>query len=391
MSKKMKLAMIGTGNMGSAHLNNIKELDNCELAALCDTNKEKADARAAETNVKGWYDHESMLAKGGFDGVLIATPHYDHTTIAIRAFELGYHVLSEKPVGVHAKDITKTVQAYQKAKKENPGLKFGAMFQQRTATVWKKVKELLDSGELGKLVRTTWIITDWFRTQSYYDNGGWRATWKGEGGGVLLNQSPHQLDLYQWLVGMPSKVTGFAGMAKYHDIEVEDEVTAFFEHDNGMTGHFITTTGEAPGTNRLEIVGEHGKLVVENSQLTFYRNRKSMLTFLETSEAGFAKPECWKIDIPVEKDPGHHHRTVIHNFAEAVLNETDLIAAAPEGYNSVTMANMILLSSFKNMSVEMPFDEDEYEEHLKTLIKNSTFTKKNVVESIAKKDMSKSF
>ena len=193
----------------------------------------------------------------------------------------GIHVLVEKPIAVHAKDARKMISAYETAKLQYPNLIFAAVFMQRTYGFWRVIKSMIDEGQLGRLVRTTWIITDWFRTQSYYDNGGWRATWKGEGGGVLLNQCPHNLDLYAWFLGMPKRVTGFASLGKHHRIEVEDEVTAFFEHENGMVGHFVTTTGESPGTNRLEIVGEQGKLIYEDQKLTFYRNQHSMFEQIE--------------------------------------------------------------------------------------------------------------
>ena len=165
------------------------------------------------------------------------------------------------------------------------------MFQQRTHGFWRKIKEMIDQGQLGKLVRATWIITDWFRSQTYYNNGGWRATWKGEGGGVLLNQCPHNLDLYQWFFGMPQRVAGFASIGKYHHIEVEDEVTGFFEHANGMVGHFITTTAESPGTNRLEIVGELGKLVFEEGKLSFSKNQSSMFDFIKESPTAWDRVE----------------------------------------------------------------------------------------------------
>ena len=210
-----------------------------------------------------------MLEHQALDAIIISTPHYDHTPITIAVLEKGIHVLVEKPIAVHVKDAHKMIAAYERAKQTTPNLIFAAMFMQRTYGHWRKIKALIDGGELGRLVRTTWLITDWFRTQSYYNNGGWRATWKGEGGGVLLNQSPHNLDLYQWFVGMPKRVTGFASLGKYHRIEVEDEVTAYFEHENGMIGHFITSTAESPGTNRLEMVGENGKLVMRTAGSLF--------------------------------------------------------------------------------------------------------------------------
>ncbi len=273
------------------------------------------------------------------------------------------------------KDGRKMIDAYQLARQTKPNLMFGAVFMQRTYGYYRKIKELVDSGELGKLVRATWIITDWFRTQAYYDSGGWRATWAGEGGGVLLNQSPHNLDLYQWIMGMPSRVTGFATLGKYHHIEVEDEVTAYFEYDSGLVGHFITSTAEAPGTNRLEIVGEQGKLIFEDGQLTFYRNRKSMFDLIKEAKGGFDKGESWETDVPFPAHNHPGHKEIIANFANAILHDEPLIAPAIEGLNSVMLGNAIMLSAFNNKTVTLPINEDAYVEKLKDLIANSHFHK----------------
>ena len=183
---------------------------------------------------------------------------------------------------------------------EKSGKVFSMMFNQRTNPLYQKVRELILSGELGEIKRTNWIITNWYRSQSYYDSGGWRATWAGEGGGVMINQSPHQLDLWQWTTGlMPRRVRAFSGFGKYHDIEVEDDVTAYVEYENGATGLFVTSTGEAPGTNRFEVAGDRGKIVVEDGKLTFWRLRQSEREFNREYQGGFGEPECWKIDIPV--------------------------------------------------------------------------------------------
>jgi predicted dehydrogenase len=310
------------------------------------------------------------------DGIMIATPHYDHPKIAFAAFERGIHVLVEKPLGVDAYQARQMVAAWEKAKKTHPHLVFAAMFQQHTLGHWRKIKQLITEGDLGRLVRTTWIITDWFRTQSYYNSGGWRATWSGEGGGVLLNQCPHNLDLYCWFVGLPSRVRGFASLGKYHDIEVEDEVTGYFEHANGMVGHFITTTGEAPGTNRLEIVGENGKVVYENNQLTFYRNRVSMLSHLAESPERFAIPENWKIVIPTEPVVEAGHRQVLEDFALAVRDQRDPIVPAATGVDSVLLGNAILYSSLENKTIDLPMDEEAYDKKLQELAATSRFVKK---------------
>jgi predicted dehydrogenase len=374
-TSRVKIAVIGVGGMGSLHTRDIDELENTELVAICDIDRQCANRLAQEYGVPAFYDYHKMLAEAELDAVLIATPHYNHPSIAIDSFERGIHVLTEKPIAVHVKAAREMIAVYERAKTKHPSLVFAAMFQQRTYGFWRKIKALIDEGELGRLVRATWIITDWFRTQSYYNNGGWRATWKGEGGGVLLNQCPHNLDLYQWFVGMPKRVTGFASIGKYHNIEVEDEVTAYFEYENGMVGHFITTTAESPGTNRLEIVGENGKLIFECDKLTFFRNRYSMFEQIEKTQSSFEKVEHWVIDIPYQHHGESGHRRVTENFANAILRGEALIAPAQEGIHSLTLGNAIMLSSFLGRPVELPFDEQAYAAKLQELITASRFEK----------------
>ncbi len=391
MSKTVKIAVVGIGIMGKAHLKDIAALGNTELIAVCDVDPACADDNAAETNMTAYYDYRDVLNHPGLDAVLVATPHYDHMPISIDALRRGIHVLVEKPVAVHVNDARRMIAAYEEAKGQHPNLVFAVDFMQRTYGFWRKIKAMIDGGELGRLVRTTWIITDWFRTQSYYDNGGWRATWKGEGGGVLLNQCLHNLDLYQWFVGMPTRVTGAASLGKYHHIEVEDEVTAFFEHENGMVGHLITSTAESPGTNRLEIVGENGRLVCENRNLTFYRNQRSMFQQIEDTPGYFDKVAFEQVDVPYEHHGQPGHRYIIENFADAVLHGASLIAPAEEGLNSVMLANAILWSSFEGRAVELPLDADAYEKKLAALIASSTFTKAAPKAPAHADDLNKSF
>ena len=371
----MNIAVIGLGNMGSQHVKEIVSIESASLFGVCDIDQEKADRFAEEYDTKAFYSASDLLEEAELDAIIIATPHYFHTTISVDALAKGIHVLTEKPIAVHANDAKKMIAAYEAARKKYPKLVFAAMFQQRTHGYWRKIKELIESGELGKLVRTTWIITDWFRTQYYYDTGGWRATWEGEGGGVLLNQCPHNLDLFQWFVGLPNCVHGFVNIGKYHDIEVEDEVTGVFEYNNGMVGHFITTTAESPGTNRLEIVGEKGKLLFEDGKLQFYRNRESMLTAIQTYQKSFTKVENWVIDIPFDRDTVPAHRQVILNFINAIQAGAPLIAPAEEGLRSVSLGNAILLSSLLHKPVPLPIDGDLFEAELQKLIDNSEFTK----------------
>jgi predicted dehydrogenase len=378
----LRLAIIGLGNMGSQHVRTVSSLKRVTLAGICDIDQGRLDGAGADSAAPRYREYLTMLDKERPDAVLIATPHYDHTGMAIEAFQRGMHVLVEKPVGVHCLDVRRTIAAHEEARKMKPGLVFAAMFNQRTCGHWRKIKALIDEGELGRLVRATWIITDWFRTQHYFDSGGWRATWKGEGGGALLNQCPHNLDLFQWLVGMPDRITGFASLGKYHAIEVEDEVTACFEYTSGAVGHFITSTGESPGTNRLEIVGENGKLVYENGELAFHRNRSSMLEFIKTSRGSFDKVECWQIKVPFPNNGETGHRMIIENFTEAVLDGGELIAPAAEGLNSVMMANAIMQSSFNgHRPVELPMDEAGFARKLEALVAGSTFAKRTAARA----------
>ncbi|HUX51204.1 MAG TPA: Gfo/Idh/MocA family oxidoreductase [Spirochaetia bacterium] len=386
----IRIGVIGIGNMGRQHAKDIVRSTNLELAYVCDIDSERADAGAREFGTAAYYDYQKALEEGNADGVIVATPHYLHPDISIAAMSRGTHVLVEKPIAVHAAEARRMIAAYEDARRKHSGLVFSAMFMQRTYGFWKKIRELIAGGDLGRLIRTTWIVTDWFRTQYYYDTGGWRATWAGEGGGVLLNQCPHNLDLYQWLVGMPVRVRGFASLGKYHNIEVEDEVTAYFEHENGMVGHFITTTAESPGTNRLEIVGERGKLVFEDGTISFAMNRKSMLDTIRNEQVAFTKVENWKTQVPYQHHGEPGHRIVIENFAAAIEGKEELIAPAVEGINSVSLGNAIMYSHFLQQTVSLPLDEKGYAAKLAELIRSSTFSKK-VTSAGAGSDMGASF
>ncbi|MDR1558653.1 MAG: Gfo/Idh/MocA family oxidoreductase [Clostridiales bacterium] len=389
-STKVRIGVIGLGNMGSSHASFISGLDNAALASVCDIIPEKADKFAEKFNVKAYYNHKDMLEDPALDAVLVATPHYDHVPVTIDALRKGVHVLCEKPLTVHVNGARNMIEAYGEAKKQKPDLVFGIMLNERTFPYYKKIKDIITGGELGRLTRVTWINTAWFRSQAYYDSGGWRATWAGEGGGTLTNQCPHNLDMYQWLFGMPAKVNGFAHLGKYHNIEVEDEVTAYMEHDNGMIGHFIVTTGECPGVNRLEIAGENGALVYCRGQLIFYRNRVSMLKYLNETKESFGTVENWETHIPVDGSQPYNHPVVIQKFAETILTGHDvLIARGEEGLNQVMLANGIMLSSFNEAAVRFPLNGDAYERKLEELIKASVFVKH--VDAGARADLSKSF
>lgn len=371
--KELRFGVVGVGSMGQHHVGSIKKTINAKLTAVCDIDEEKAKRIGDENGVKSFTSAEKMFSSGEVDAVIIATPHYDHTPLTISAFEKGLHVICEKPIAVHKADAMKMIEAHKKHKK----LKFSAMFQMRTDSLNIKLKQLINSGALGEIYRVNWVITSWFRTQRYYDSGGWRATWSGEGGGVLLNQCPHNLDLFQWFFGMPIEIRAFCQLGRYHNIEVEDDVTAYCRYKNGSTGIFIASTGEAPGTNRLEICADNGRLVVENGKITFNRSEMSVKEFCYTTEKMFDIPPMWNIEIPHANEPFAHQK-IIQNFTNSVLEGEKLLVEGEEGINSVELANAMLLSSIKGETVKIPMDALAFEKVLKSLIKNSKFVKKEV-------------
>ena len=370
-TSRLRIAMAGLGGMGYKHLQTVASIDRFEVAGICDMSSDNLQRAGSLTAAPRHREYSAMLDKERPDAVFIATPHWFHVDMAIEALRRGIHVLVEKPVGVHGLDVRRAIAAHEEAKRSRPDLVFAAMFNMRTADHWRKIKAMVDG--LGRLVRVTWIATDWFRTQHYYGSGSWRATWKGEGGGLLLNQCPHNLDMLQWLVGMPERITGFASLGKYHRIEVEDEVSAFFEYHSGAVGHFIATTAESPGTNRLEIAGENGRLVFENGTLVLDRNGESMLKNIETATTPMDKVACQRIQVPYEHEDENPHLKLIENFAEAVLDGVAPIAPAAEGLKSVLLSNAILHSSLNgHRPVEMPMDEAAFEKELLGLIARST-------------------
>lgn len=380
--KTVRIGIIGLGNIGKYHADYLlnRKVSRCELTAVADPIAPLERFHSLQT----FRDAESLIHSDVVDAVIIATPHYQHTTLGIAALEKGLHVMVEKPVSVHKADAERLIATH----RQRSELQFAAMFQLRTEPRYLKMKGLLDSGELGRICRVSWIITDWFRTEAYYASGGWRATWKGEGGGVLLNQCPHNLDILQWLCGMPSRVRGFCQLGRYHDIEVEDNVTAYLEYSNGATGVFITSTGEAPGTNRFEIAGTKGKLILENNRLAFTRNETPMDEFSRASKTGFARPEVWNVEVPFD-NASAQHCTLTQNWVDAILDGTPLVAPGAQGICSVELANSILFSSLLGQTIDLPMDAAAYEQKLTQLIRESRFEKKT--KEVVTEDFTKSF
>ena len=367
--QSVRIGVVGLGNMGGTHARDIREgkIPRLELAAVSDV-----DAARAEKfpGVPSFPTPEAMIESGLLDAILIATPHYSHTPLGIAALKKGLHVLVEKPISVHKADAEKLIAAHTDKTRI-----FAAMFNQRTDPRYATLRQMIRDGSLGQIRRVQWTVTDWFRTNAYYASGGWRATWQGEGGGVLLNQCPHNLDLLFWLFGVPKSVRAFCRLGQYHDIEVEDDVTAYLEYPEGHTATFITSTGEAPGTNRLEIAAEKGRVVVEGNTVVFIENEVGMSEFSRTTTEGFARPKTTERLIPFDGN-GRQHLGVMENFTEAILDGKPLLAPAEEGIHSVQLANAMLLSSHENRTVEFPLDGARYEALLLQRIAASPRSKK---------------
>lgn len=365
--EKVRYGIVGLGNMGTGHSTNlIKGLDeNAVLAACCDIDPKKIEAlkaklseidAEAEAKIKYFDDAETMFKSGEIDLAVIAIPHYDHPKYSIMALNYGLNVICEKPAGVYTKQVKEMNEVAEKS-----GKIFAVMFNQRTNPVFKKMRDMVQEGAVGEIKRTNWIITDWYRPQSYYDSGSWRATWKGEGGGVLFNQAPHNIDLFQWITGMmPTSVRSHCHFGKWHDIEVEDDVTAYFEYANGATGVFITTTGDAPGSNRFEIVGTKGTLIYDHNKLRYGKLEKDEREFNATYKGGFGCPKTEWTDIEVESHPDPQHIYVMRNVSKAILGLEPLYIDGKEGIKGVQLADAMLLSTWLDKKVEIPFDDDLY-------------------------------
>lgn len=377
----VRVGIIGVGNMGTNHAHNIFDgnIKNMTLAALCDISPEREKfIKENFKDVKFFKDWKEMIDSGLLDAVIIAVPHYDHPKMAVYAFEKGLNVLTEKPAGVYTKQVLEMNEAAKKS-----GKVFGIMYNQRTNSYYQKIKELIEKGELGGIKRIQWTVTDWYRPQAYHDSSSWRSSWKYEGGGTLINQNPHQLDLWQWMFGVPDTVYSKVSYGKYYDIEVEDDVTAFFGYKNGTTGTYITSTGEAPGTNRLEIAADMGKLVFENGKLMFYRNEVSEREFNKTNTKPFPLIDKWICEIPVTQT-GEEHKGILKDFANAVENNTPLLAPGYEGIKGLTISNAIHLSSWTGKDVDLNnFPHDEFYRLLQEKIKTSKADEKKTKAQIA--------
>ncbi len=363
MEKKIRLGIIGIGNMGSGHASSVVKgsCPELELVAVADINPDRLAwaKKSLSEDLACFDDAIQMLDSGLIDACLVSVPHYDHPRYAMECMRRGIHVMVEKPAGVY----TKQVREMNEEAARHPEVVFGMMFNQRTNCLYRKMRELVQSGKYGKLRRTNWIITNWYRPQCYYDSGDWRATWAGEGGGVLLNQCPHQLDLWQWICGMPTSVYSHMRFGQWHDIEVEDEVTTYVEYENGATGVFVTTTGDAHGSNRFEVQLERARIIVEHDKLSLLEFEVSEPEWTKTNTQPFASMPAK--DVPVETDGENpQHIGVLNAWAGAILRGEPLVAGGEEGINGLTLSNAMHLSAFLGKKIDLPLDEDLFYEEL---------------------------
>jgi len=364
--RRVRIGVIGVGGMGEAHCNSCSKVEEVELRAVADIDHDRAREVGEKFGVPYFDDHEQLFKEDLVDAVLIATPHYSHPPIAIDAFDAGLDVLTEKPIAVRVSVADRMIEAA-----EQNGRVFSVMYQMRSLPRVKKARELVAQGELGE-IRRTMLVEPTFRSQAYYDSGTWRATWAGEGGGVLLNQAPHWMDVFTMLGGMPKKVLGRT-RALMHDIEVEDHAEALLEYDNGVFGYYYASTCEV-GTTALEIAGDKGRLVLQGDELSFYRHSVPLSEFNRTNTEMWAGPTAERVEIEVnEEDSGHH--VILRNFARAVLHGEPLLAPGAEGIRSLELANAIILSSHKGEPVTIPIDRKEYHELIDFLCRGSAYKK----------------
>lgn len=356
--EQVRYGIVGLGNQGKCYTDILTsgDVNGAVLSAVCDIDEKAREAfRAKHADIPCFESAEAMFASGLCDVVTIETPHYSHPTLAMQALDAGLHVIVDKPAGVYTKQVEEMLRFH---KEKHSDLILGIMFNQRNNPLFKKMRQMVAEGRLGEIKRTNWIITDWYRTDAYYKSGTWRATWRGEGGGVLCNQAPHNLDLFQWIVGMmPTRVRAFCHFGKWHPIAVEDDVTAYVEYANGATGTFITTTGDAPGTNRFEIVGDRGTLLFDNNKLIFTELDVSVREHCATATEGFAAPKT--VVTTIECNEEHpQHKGIFQNVTNTLLGKETLYAPASDALNGVQLANAMHLSTWLDRTVELPLDGD---------------------------------
>tara|TARA_R110002049_G_scaffold177382_16_gene344566 strand:+ start:1678 stop:2832 length:1155 start_codon:yes stop_codon:yes gene_type:complete len=380
-NKVVRLGVIGLGNIARQHIDNLRsgQTTDCVLAAVC---SRQPTALAAELGVPHFTDFSELVHSGLCDAVLVATPTFTHFETGACALRAGLHVMMEKPIGLSTRE-GEDLLALQRS-----GQVFALMLNQRTDPLFTTMRNIVSDGTLGEITRTHWTMTNWFRPEVYFQVSDWRATWRGEGGGLLLNQCIHNLDIFQWLCGMPVSVQAFCEFGRYHDIEVEDEATAIFRYANGASGVFVGSTGEAPGVNRFDVIGDRGSLAFDGERLLLCENEPGTLEFSRTTKAMFGMPASSVRDITPDRSI-NQHAAVMNNFVAAILRGDELLAPARAGLDSLALANAMLLSTWEARTVPLPLDSAHYQQVLAERIEGSTLRRKADIEATV--DMSASY
>lgn len=378
----IRFGIAGLGNIGQVHLGNLREgrVAGATVTAAADPSAER---REGIQDIDVFEDLGSLLAADCVDAVVLAAPTGLHAPMAIEALQAGVHVILEKPLALHKAEGERILAARQRDDQV-----FSLMMNQRCNPLYLKIKAWMDEGAIGRLQRTSWTMTNWFRPEIYFQASDWRATWKGEGGGVLMNQCPHNLDIFQWLCGMPASVRGYCRFGEHHDIEVEDQVTAYFEYPDGATGTFSASTGEYPGVNRLEIAGDRGLIIYENERCTLTRNTQSASEFSRTTDEMFGSPET-EVETFETDEQVNQHAVILTNVVQAICAGDPLIAPATEGLHSLELADAMLYSTWTDAPVALPLDGQAFEQVLQQKMADSK--PRTPVKTAAKVDMSKSY
>ena len=349
----MNYVIIGCGaGIATFHLRALSQLPNAKIVGMCDVSAERGQARADEVGAPFFADHRAMLAATKPNVAVICTPHPFHARLAIDAFAAGAHVLTEKPIAIEVAEADAMVAAAHQA-----GKLLAVNFQQRFRPVVQRAKQMLDSGSIGDLVRVM-CLEPWFRPMSYFKDVPWRGTWKGEGGGVLMNQAPHDLDLLCYLVGLPKKVWGWT-RTQHHDIEAEDMAQAMFEFPNGAPGYLYTSTAEAGSKQRITLVGQRGILDISGNTLTLTRFTPSLREFIDNSPNHYAPPASETETHEIAGDGGGH-LAVYQDLEAAIAEGRQPLAHGESARMGLELANAIIYSSHHDRAITLPVDRADY-------------------------------
>ena len=377
----VRLGIVGLGNIAAQHLAYIREgeVPGCEVTALC---SRQASPLSSESGLPHFNDYRQLIDSGLCNAVLVATPTFTHFEVGKAVLDAGLHLMMEKPIGLSVQE------GEQLLARQTQEQVFALMLNQRADPLFTLIRDILQEGRIGPITRTQWTMTNWFRPEVYFQVSDWRATWRGEGGGLLVNQCIHNLDIFQWLCGMPEQVSAWCEFGKYHDIEVEDEATAYLRYAGGATGMFVGSTGEAPGVNRLDIIGDRGSLHFDGERLKQVLNSPATSDYNRDTRDMFGMPDTEVSDITPERSVNQHAH-IMRNFVAAIQSGEELVAPAAQGLDSLALANSMLLSTWLGAPVNLPLDAAAYQTQLEQRLANSQLREKADIQ--ANIDMSQSY